>query len=80
VSPRRPAAARSAPSERKPHVREGRPQVPKGPGQLIERAREAVPTLPTPKLKRLQDLLERVLSQAELDATLLAELERLLED
>jgi hypothetical protein len=66
VSPRRRAARRPAPSE--------------SGLTLVRRARELVPTLPTTKLRRVQELVERLLGEDQPAPGGLAELERLLED
>ena len=46
--------------------------------EVVRRAREALPTLPTDSLFRIHDLLERVLAEPELDLDALDELERAL--
>jgi hypothetical protein len=46
--------------------------------ELVKRAREALPGLPTESLYRIHDLLERVLAEPELDAATFEELERAL--
>jgi hypothetical protein len=46
--------------------------------ELIKRAREALPTLPTDSLYRIHDLLERALAETELDPKTLDELDRAL--
>ena len=46
--------------------------------EVVRRAREALPTLPTDSLHRIHDLLERVLAEPDLDLDAIDELERAL--
>jgi hypothetical protein len=45
---------------------------------VVRRARDQLRELPTAKVRRIQDLLERVLAEPELDRETVAELERIL--
>ena len=70
MSARGPAAGRR-PTRRTAGVQEARLE-------LVRRARESLPTLPTESLYRIHDLLERVLAEPEVDENALEELERML--